>query len=30
MLNGIEVLTHEPTVADLDGFASEVEAAEKT
>ncbi|HWS48256.1 MAG TPA: hypothetical protein VN636_20495 [Acidimicrobiia bacterium] len=30
MLDGIEVLTHEATVADLDGFASEVEAADRT
>lgn len=29
-LQGIEVLTHLPTVADLDGFAAEVEAADKT
>ena len=25
----IEILTHDPTVADLDGFASEVEAADR-
>jgi hypothetical protein len=30
MLDGIEVLAHEPTVADLDGFAAEVEAADRT
>jgi hypothetical protein len=29
-LEGVEVVTHEPTVADLDGFASEVEAADRT
>ena len=29
MLADIEVWTHLPTVADLDGFASEVEAADK-
>jgi hypothetical protein len=29
-LQGIEVLTHTPTVADLDGFAAEVEAADRT
>jgi hypothetical protein len=29
-LIGIEVLTHAPTVADLDGFAAEVEAADRT
>ena len=29
-LRGIEVLTHTPTVADLDGFAAEVEAADRT
>jgi hypothetical protein len=28
-LFGIEVLTHAPTVADLDGFAAEVEAADR-
>jgi len=28
-LAGIEVWTHEPTVADLDGFAAEVEAADR-
>lgn len=26
----VEVLTHTPTVADLDGFAAEVEAADRT
>ena len=26
----IEVLTHDPSVADLDGFASEVEAADRS
>ena len=29
-LGGIEILTHLPTVADLDGFAAEVEAADRT
>jgi hypothetical protein len=29
-LEGIEVLTHSPTVADLDGFAAEVEATDRT
>jgi hypothetical protein len=29
-LRGIDVLTHTPTVADLDGFAAEVEAADRT
>ena len=29
-LAGIEVLTHEPTISDLDGFAAEVEAADRT
>jgi hypothetical protein len=29
-LRGIEVLTHASTVADLDGFAAEVEAADRT
>ncbi len=29
LLRDIEVLTHDPTVADLDGFASEVEAADR-
>lgn len=29
-LRGIEVLTHDPTVADLDGFAAEVEAGDRT
>jgi hypothetical protein len=29
-LDGIEIYTHESTVADLDGFASEVEAADRT
>jgi hypothetical protein len=28
-LRGIEVCTHTPTVADLDGFAAEVEAADR-
>jgi hypothetical protein len=28
-LRGIEVLTHDPTVADLDGFAAEVEAGDR-
>ncbi len=28
-LSGVEVWTHEPTVADLDGFAAEVEAADR-
>lgn len=28
-LAGVEVWTHEPTVADLDGFAAEVEAGER-
>ena len=28
-LRDIEVLTHDPSVADLDGFASEVEAADR-
>lgn len=28
-LVGIEILTHAPSVADLDGFASEVEAADR-
>jgi hypothetical protein len=28
-LVGVEILTHEPTVADLDGFAAEVEAADR-
>jgi hypothetical protein len=30
MLTGIEVITHPATVADLDGFASEVEATSLT
>jgi hypothetical protein len=30
MLGDIEVVTHQPTVAELDGFASEVEAADRT
>jgi hypothetical protein len=30
LLRDIEVLTHESTVADLDGFASEVEAADRS
>jgi hypothetical protein len=30
MLDDIEVVTHQATVADLDGFASEVEAADRT
>ena len=29
MLEDIEVLTHSPTVSDLDGFAAEVEAADR-
>jgi hypothetical protein len=29
-LRGIEVITHSSTVADLDGFAAEVEAADRT
>jgi len=29
-LRGIEILTHLPTVSDLDGFAAEVEAADRT
>jgi len=29
-LRDIEVLTHTPTVADLDGFAAEVEAADRS
>jgi hypothetical protein len=29
-LRDLEVLTHVPTVADLDGFAAEVEAADRT
>jgi hypothetical protein len=29
-LRGIEVLTHDATVSDLDGFAAEVEATDKT
>ena len=29
LLDDIEVLTHDATVADLDGFASEVEAADR-
>ena len=29
LLVDIEVLTHDPSVADLDGFASEVEAADR-
>jgi len=29
-LRDIEVLTHDPSVADLDGFASEIEAADRT
>jgi len=29
-LRGIEVLAHGSTVADLDGFAAEVEAADRT
>jgi len=29
-LRGIEILTHLPTVADLDGFAAEVEAGDRT
>jgi hypothetical protein len=30
LLADIEVLTHDATVADLDGFAAEVEAADRT
>ncbi|HEX6238418.1 MAG TPA: hypothetical protein VFZ68_14560 [Acidimicrobiales bacterium] len=30
LLSGCETWTHEPTVADLDGFAAEVEAADRT
>ena len=30
MLADIEIVTHQPTVAELDGFASEVEAADRT
>jgi hypothetical protein len=29
LLQDIEVLTHDATVADLDGFAAEVEAADR-
>jgi hypothetical protein len=29
-LDGLEVVTHSPTVAELDGFAAEVEAADRT
>ena len=29
-LRGIEVLTHPATIADLDGFAAEVEASDRT
>ena len=29
LLSGVEVWTHEPTVADLDGFAARVEAADR-
>lgn len=29
LLAGVEVWTHEPTVADLDGFAARVEAADR-
>ena len=29
-LEGVEVLTHTPTVVDLDGFAAEVEAADRS
>lgn len=29
LLAGVEVWTHEPTAADLDGFAAEVEAADR-
>jgi hypothetical protein len=29
-LSDLEVLTHAPSVADLDGFAAEVEAADRT
>lgn len=28
-LDGVEVWTHQPTTADLDGFAAEVEAADR-
>ena len=30
ILDGIEVISKQPTVAELDGFASEVEAADRT
>jgi hypothetical protein len=29
LLSGVQTWTHEPTVADLDGFAAEVEAADR-
>jgi hypothetical protein len=29
LLSGVETWTHEPNVADLDGFAAEVEAADR-
>ena len=29
LLRGVEIWTHEPTVADLDGFAARVEAADR-
>jgi hypothetical protein len=29
MLAGFEVLVHEPSAADLDGFAAEVEASDR-
>lgn len=29
VLAGVEVWTHEPTAADLDGFAAEVEANDR-
>jgi hypothetical protein len=29
LLRDVEIWTHEPTVADLDGFAAEVEAADR-
>jgi hypothetical protein len=29
LLRGVEIWTHEPTVADLDGFAAQVEAADR-
>ena len=30
LLGGVQVWTHEPTVGELDGFAAEVEAADRT